>query len=95
MQWVKSRTYECPPNKEFDGVRMVTHRLRDDGAILIVKARHTNRKKVEDFLAEMIDESSPWTEIDEGTFDADFERQMKENNGTEIKEEVNDAAIQK
>lgn len=89
MQWIKSRSYECPPNKECDGDEKVTKRLRSDGAILTARTRVTNGQNLDEYFAEAVNRKSPWTGITEDVYNADFEKQMKEDNGTEIKEEEN------
>jgi hypothetical protein len=93
MQWIKSRRYECPPCKECDGEQVVEHRLRDDGALLSAKTRKINGFNLERFFLENLNEKSPSTGLSEDVFDAYVEKQMKENNGTEIVE-GKDASIE-
>jgi hypothetical protein len=35
----------------------------------------------------LLGDKTPWTGISEDEFDADFEKKMKDNGGTEVKEE--------
>ena len=84
MHWVKSRSYEIQPNEKCDGVSVVTCLLRSDGGMLTINAR--KGVSIDSFWESALSEKQPFPGITEQEFDNCFEKQMKEDNGTEVED---------